>query len=411
MLYQAQNTYETLFAQRFSVVCYSCFCVTRSLNEPICTKGCLSLRQQSNIVSFDEACRSVRGRNSPYSRYSHGGPWSYEYYAVRDARHDTRYTHTQHEQNDLHPRTNSYSAQSVRFDRNAPKYHAAQGAEASSGHVNARNIPEIDAPAQVRTLSPSSTVVFDRVAQTESPHTRPRPRSRSRVSRRFSRMYGSSAGTSDSTAEENIPRAAVYKGQMGSSQRKAARMQDEHAGSESLMRGTARSASHGLHAADGYSSADASEEGGTLRTLRRHAPASSTGSSQSPWRHFSPRVIIACFTVICIVLGCAFLYAPAREYYQQVRERDRLAVEYDELQTRNDTIQSQVDALATDSGVEDKAREELGWVTEGETAGVVMGLDSGDGDPSTLVGNVSSDSIKAPETWYSRFLDPLFGVD
>ena len=74
-------------------------------------------------------------------------------------------------------------------------------------------------------------------------------------------------------------------------------------------------------------------------------------------------------------------------------------------------MESEIEHLKTDEGIKDAARTELGWVEEGETAGVVQGLDqeaSSQKDES-INAQVKSGSVPAPETWYSPMLDAFFG--
>lgn len=122
-----------------------------------------------------------------------------------------------------------------------------------------------------------------------------------------------------------------------------------------------------------------------------------------------PRWGVASLVVsVCLVFSCAFLYGPAQQYYQEVRERDRLQAEYTAVQQRNDALQDEVDTLSTNEGVEDRAHEEFGWVKSDETAGSVTGIDVE--KESDFRANIVPDSIDPPDTWYSGILDPLFGV-
>lgn len=93
-----------------------------------------------------------------------------------------------------------------------------------------------------------------------------------------------------------------------------------------------------------------------------------------------------------------------------MRECDRLQAEYEAIENRNAAIQEEIDALATDEGLEDRAREELGWSKTGEHAVTVYGLGDGEGE-TAFSANIVAGSVEAPETWYSRWLDPLFGVE
>ena len=101
----------------------------------------------------------------------------------------------------------------------------------------------------------------------------------------------------------------------------------------------------------------------------------------------------------------------AQQYYVGLRTQDKLEAEYALLSERNAAIQSDIDRLSTDEGIEDVAREQLGWVSKGETAGVVVGLseDESSSTPDTVHAQIDSASVKTPDTWYSGVLDPIFG--
>ena len=195
-----------------------------------------------------------------------------------------------------------------------------------------------------------------------------RARAKEKADKRFNRQYGSPSGQG---AEPAGPRAAVYKGEMGAQHKKAARMQDDPSS------GGSRS-----------SSAKTSPKRG--RRLPRFAAAGLA-------------------VMACLVVGCVMLYGPAQQYYQEIRERDRLQAEYAAIEQRNSAIQNEVDSLSTSSGVEDRAREEFGWVKEGESMATVTGVDAAE-DDSTFTANIVPGTIEAPETWYSEILDPIFGV-
>ena len=111
------------------------------------------------------------------------------------------------------------------------------------------------------------------------------------------------------------------------------------------------------------------------------------------------------------MLSCAFLYPPAQQYYHALRERDQLAAEYAALEERNGALESDVSSLQTDAGIEDRAHEQFGWVKKGEDTANVRGLDLDEDEASTFRANITPGSVEAPETWYSPFLDALFGVE
>lgn len=195
-----------------------------------------------------------------------------------------------------------------------------------------------------------------------------RKHAKDKADRKFARQYG---GNGDAAPGEGGSRAAVYKGEMGSAHRRSSRMQNEESSSAS-------------------------------RRTRG-------GDSQKPAARLvrKPWFIATAVTAFCLVFTVSFLYPSAAQLYHSVRERDQLQAEYAAIEQRNDSIQASVDALSTDAGVEDRAHQEFGWVSKGENAVTVYGLDL-DSD-STFTASIVPGSIPAPETWYSKLLDPIFG--
>lgn len=191
---------------------------------------------------------------------------------------------------------------------------------------------------------------------------------RAAAKRKADKVFGAEGAAG--AVGEGGPRAALYKGEMGSSQRRASRMQDG-------------------------------------------AASDNAGARPRPRKGFSfgPGMRIVAAVLGCLALICVFLYQPAQQCYQSMRERDALAVERDALQQREDALQSNVDALSTEAGIEDLAHEQYGLVKKGEVAVSVSGVTDSSEDDSTIPPNVSSDSIDPPDTWYSGILDPLFGVE
>lgn len=168
---------------------------------------------------------------------------------------------------------------------------------------------------------------------------------------------------------EGGPRAALYEGKMGHTHKKSARMQNEAVRSASSRAGRKRSS--GI-------------------TARLGAVAAA---------------------VVVVALALGFLYPAAKDSYVAMRAQAQLQAEYDALVQRNEAIQANVDRLSTDEGVEDRAREEFGWVKSGENSVNVYGLEEDEGGASNLNADVTAGSVPAPETWYSSILDPLFGVN
>lgn len=184
--------------------------------------------------------------------------------------------------------------------------------------------------------------------------------------RAFDKAYGG-----DDAASGSGPRAALYTGKMGASQKKANRIQGS-----------------GGNGFGGFS----------LPSF--NLPQLS---------HAFKRNTAAVFCVLAAVMLVGSLYTPAQQYYQQIRERDRLSAEYAAVQERNEALQSTVDWLSTEEGLEDKAHAEFGLIKPEESTASVIGLEV-DNSPE-FHANVVPGSIPAPETWYSGLLDVLFLYD
>lgn len=183
----------------------------------------------------------------------------------------------------------------------------------------------------------------------------------------FTKQFGGESSSSESAPSAS--RAALYKGEMGSTHKKATRMQN---------------------------SASKDKPGFGIPSLKLGDGA-------------LVRILKGLAVVACIAAICAFVYPSAQQYYVTTREYQQLQAEYEAIQERNAVMQREVDSLSTSEGIEDKAREEFGWVKEGENAVNVYGLE-GVEDESRYSKGIQPGSIQAPETWYSRFLDPLFGI-
>lgn len=197
-----------------------------------------------------------------------------------------------------------------------------------------------------------------------------RSKTKERAGRKFTSQYGGESSPDASSG----PRAAVYKAEMGSQHRRAARLQDAKA-----------------------------QPSGAARSASTEKPSGLT-------RLASSKALVAlCGVAACLLFCCTFLYTPVQQYYQELRERDRLELEYAAVQGRNDSLEASVAYLSTDEGVEDQAREEFGWVKDGERAVSVSGIEVE--KDSDFTANVLSSDIKPPDTWYSGVLDPLFGVE
>jgi len=213
-----------------------------------------------------------------------------------------------------------------------------------------------------------------RATAAETRERKKRQKAKERASKQFDRTYASRSG--DARQTEGAPRAAVYKGEMGPSQRRSTRMQR------------------------------ASEAGSVAAKLN---PAGWLSNI-----NLSSRTAKLVTMAICAVFICVFLYTPAQQYYEASRENARLEAEYVAVSERNAALDAHNEALASDAGMEDAVRQKFGYVVAGEQTAVVSGLSDevevSKRASAEVEGNILASSIKAPEEWYTPFLDAFFGV-
>ena len=199
---------------------------------------------------------------------------------------------------------------------------------------------------------------------------------KAKADKMFDKQFAADAAKA--AQSEDAPRAALYEGKMGQNHRKATRMQQKSSPIDSVR--------------NGVSSAQGMLSGITVTS----------------------RNLKIATAVACVFIALLFLYAPAQQYYQAHRELDRLTIEYSSIEERNAALDVQNDALVSDAGMEDAVRQKFGYVREGEEVAIVTGLSDETTntarDSENIEANVLSSSVKAPEEWYTPFLDALFGV-
>lgn len=115
--------------------------------------------------------------------------------------------------------------------------------------------------------------------------------------------------------------------------------------------------------------------------------------------------IVTCIVAFILIVGVV-LYPIGCTYYQAMRQQQQLQAVLDAVNERNDRIDSENKQLETDEGVENQARQEYGWVKDGENATVVTNGDDGSG--SDMPSQVDETKIEPPHTWYYDILDIIF---
>jgi cell division protein FtsB len=114
--------------------------------------------------------------------------------------------------------------------------------------------------------------------------------------------------------------------------------------------------------------------------------------------------------LVFLVLALIILYPNAKTYYGAWRDYQNLSAELTAVDARNDIIQTENDVLGTDEGVEDRAREEFGWVKSGENAVNVTGIVADEAN-SSLPDTIVSGSVVADTNWFIDELDVFFGYE
>ncbi len=260
-----------------------------------------------------------------------------------------------------------------------------------------------------------------------------------RAKEKAGRAYDRQFGDASSIAAANAgPRAAVYKGEMGPSQRRAQRMQPNMSSSRQGSYRAAHAANQenagilGLiaSAAGGVSNAVTSRFLGdsAAKKAGMHAQTSSfsangksgcaqkQGASENLFLKiasalFGTRRRVAALSIAaCLVIAGMFMYPAAKQYYTEMRHLDKVNAEYQAVTDRNADLAATRDYLQSETGIEEMAHEKYGWVNEGEHSVLVYGLPD-DGTMADTNLYIKRGSVSAPETWYSVILDPLFGVE
>ena len=101
------------------------------------------------------------------------------------------------------------------------------------------------------------------------------------------------------------------------------------------------------------------------------------------------------FLVVVFSFGNSFLVLPLTSWFGQRTEIDSRQAELDTIKKATDELQTEVDRLKTPEGIQDAAREELGFVVAGEARQQIVGdaaapIDLPTGWPYDLVTQIIS---------------------
>ncbi len=189
------------------------------------------------------------------------------------------------------------------------------------------------------------------------------------------REFNKTIGSERPSAQETTSRAALYNMSMGRTQKRSTKMQN----------GGKRASS------------PKTQDLFFARLVSRINPAVA-----------SRFVIAGC----CVLFTFVMLYQPLADYYGETRQLQKLEAEYSALEEQNASLQSEIDYLSTDEGLEDYARYKLGYVRADEQTATVENVASSTintEDNEAVSYSIPRGSVSAPDTWYSGVLDVVFG--
>jgi cell division protein FtsB len=176
---------------------------------------------------------------------------------------------------------------------------------------------------------------------------------------------------------------------------------------------------HGASANRRHSPSGESRRASSARTPSRSntptrpkpAEALALSAARPRYQRLSRRFVVAAVLAALALMIWGF-YPVARVQYREERERARLRAELTSLQSRNARLGKQVARLRTPEGVEDLARENLGWGKKGEQVGVVLDSSAGTSTSSaSKVPQVDTEQlVTAPRGPWTPVLDMVFGV-
>ncbi|MGB0469018.1 MAG: FtsB family cell division protein [Ilumatobacteraceae bacterium] len=118
------------------------------------------------------------------------------------------------------------------------------------------------------------------------------------------------------------------------------------------------------------------------RIPRLRRPATERGTSRNSTRRkiegaaaSTSRTTLLIGAVSLVVVGAAItsvIVLPLQTYLGQGDEIDRLETELERMTAINDDLQAEVDRLRTDTGVEEAARDQLGYVSDGDERETIL---------------------------------------
>lgn len=122
-------------------------------------------------------------------------------------------------------------------------------------------------------------------------------------------------------------------------------------------------------------------------------------------------IVSAVASGLMVVISIVGLYGPSQRLYVAWREQERISEELNANLSRNEQMQTRIDRLQSQEGIEDEARARFGLVMPGEVLGSVTGVDDSSQSDFATPAEIPRGSGENTHTWLTDLGDRVFGVD
>ena len=141
------------------------------------------------------------------------------------------------------------------------------------------------------------------------------------------------------------------------------------------------------------------------RAVDRSKTSAKTAMSTSA-RHLILASINIPILIAALIVAGMLVYPALSNWWQVRRDNQILAAENTALGERNQQIESLIAALGTPQGIENRAREQFGWVLAGEHAVNIIGLE-GLSSSTTIPPSIAPGSVQPGIDWLTDTIDFL----
>ncbi len=115
-------------------------------------------------------------------------------------------------------------------------------------------------------------------------------------------------------------------------------------------------------------------------------------------------LVVAAITLGLLVIA---FYSPVKVWYTAYRDKQLYALQLQVLAEQNKKLQSEVDRLQSQEGIEDEARKR-GYVKANETSVTIKGKTTTNGEADAGASKDELEEVKTKNPWYINVLDKFF---